>query len=244
MEPGQKWKLFPGHQDRLNQYSRTVGETKIRGRPEPRAGHGLHRRHQQAPGDQDRQLAQGVVRRVRLCGNLRPDIYLTSTRSSTTKTEIRRPRRSVRATAGCTRGTGPEEQLDRADLRPAPVRRLWIRDPLLRHRATVIDWTAIDYTEVRYEFGGADIGSASDPVDETTHVVDVTILENTSRRREALRPAGGRHLRQPPGEHRHHPGPEGLVACRLAGTRRICPPSRLPWTRAKPGARMKRKLPR
>ena len=44
---------------------------------------------------------------------------------------------------------------------------------------TVIDWAAIDYAEVRYEFGGADIGSASDPVDETTHVVDVTKLENT-----------------------------------------------------------------
>lgn len=44
---------------------------------------------------------------------------------------------------------------------------------------TVIDWAAIDYAEVRYKFGGAGIGSASDPVDETTHVVDVTILENT-----------------------------------------------------------------
>lgn len=50
---------------------------------------------------------------------------------------------------------------------------------------TVIDWTAIDYAEVRYEFGGADIGSASDPVDETTHVVDVSDLENT-RAGEAL----------------------------------------------------------
>lgn len=44
---------------------------------------------------------------------------------------------------------------------------------------TVIDWAAIDYVEVGYKFGGADIGSASDPVDETTHVVDVTNLENT-----------------------------------------------------------------
>ena len=44
---------------------------------------------------------------------------------------------------------------------------------------TVIDWDAIDYVEVEYKFGGDDIGSASDPVDETTHVVDVTKLENT-----------------------------------------------------------------
>ena len=44
---------------------------------------------------------------------------------------------------------------------------------------TVIDWAAIDYVEVEYKFGGAGIGSASDPVDETTHVVDVTSLENT-----------------------------------------------------------------
>lgn len=44
---------------------------------------------------------------------------------------------------------------------------------------TVIDWAAIDYVEVGYKFGGAGIGSASDPVDETTHVVDVTKLENT-----------------------------------------------------------------
>lgn len=43
---------------------------------------------------------------------------------------------------------------------------------------TVIDWTAIDYAEVRYEFGGADIGSASDPTD-LAHVVDVSDLENT-----------------------------------------------------------------
>ncbi len=43
---------------------------------------------------------------------------------------------------------------------------------------TVIDWAAIDYAEVGYEFGGADIGSASDPTD-LAHVVDVSDLENT-----------------------------------------------------------------
>lgn len=44
---------------------------------------------------------------------------------------------------------------------------------------TVIDWAAIDYVEVEYKFDGDSIGSASDPVDETTHVVDVSDLENT-----------------------------------------------------------------
>lgn len=44
---------------------------------------------------------------------------------------------------------------------------------------TVIDWAAIDYVEVEYKFDGDSIGSASDPVDETTHVVDVSNLENT-----------------------------------------------------------------
>lgn len=43
---------------------------------------------------------------------------------------------------------------------------------------TVIDWAAIDYVEVGYEFGGADIGSASQPTN-LAHVVDVSDLENT-----------------------------------------------------------------
>lgn len=170
-------------QDRLNQYSRTVGETKYEVGPN----------HAQDTASIDVTNRLQETKTVNwhkewydeyaYAGNLRPDIYLNIYKvehdengdPKTPEIYVRDYRWVYEA------GTGTDQKSNwTAQISGLPRYDDYGYEILYyATEHTVIDWAAIDYAEVRYEFGGDSIGSASDPVDETTHVVDVTILENT-----------------------------------------------------------------
>lgn len=176
-------------QDRLNQYSRTVGETKYEVGPN----------HAQDTASIDVTNRLQETKTVNwhkewydeyaYAGNLRPDIYLNIYKvehdangdPKTPEIYVRDYRWVYEAGAGTDQKSNWTAQI--SGLPRYDDYGYEILYYATEH--TVIDWAAIDYVEVGYEFGGAGIGSASDPVDETTHVVDVTKLENT-RAGEAL----------------------------------------------------------
>lgn len=169
-------------QDRLNQYSRTVGETKYEVGP----NHALDT----ASIDVTNRLQETKTvnwhkewyDEYAYAGNLRPDIYLNIYKvEHDANGDPKSPEIYVRDYRWVYKeGTGTDQKSNwTAQISGLPRYDDYGYEILYyATEHTVIDWAAIDYVEVGYEFGGADIGSASDPVDETTHVVDVTILEN------------------------------------------------------------------
>ncbi len=170
-------------QDRLNQYSRTVGETKYEVGPnhaQDKASIDVTNRLQET---KTVNWHKEWYDEYAYAGNLRPDIYLNIYKvehdengdPKTPEIYVRDYRWVYEA------GTGTDQKSNwTAQISGLPRYDDYGYEILYyATEHTVIDWAAIDYVEVGYEFGGAGIGSASDPVDETTHVVDVTDLENT-----------------------------------------------------------------
>ena len=170
-------------QDRLNQYSRTVGETKYEVGPN----------HAQDTASIDVTNRLQETKTVNwhkewydeyaYAGNLRPDIYLNIYKvEHDANGDPKTPEIYVRDYRWVYKeGTGTDQKSNwTAQISGLPRYDDYGYEILYyATEHTVIDWAAIDYVEVEYKFGGAGIGSASDPADETTHVVDVTILENT-----------------------------------------------------------------
>ena len=170
-------------QDRLNQYSRTVGETTY--------VVGDNHAQDKAYIDVTNRLQETKTvnwhkewyDEYAYAGNLRPDIYLNIYKvehdkdgsAKTPEIYVRDYRWVYKA------GPGTDQKSNwTAQISGLPRYDDYGYEILYyATEHTVIDWAAIDYVEVGYKFGGAGIGSASDPVDETTHVVDVTKLENT-----------------------------------------------------------------
>lgn len=170
-------------QDLLNQYSRTVGETTY--------VVGDNHAQDKAYIDVTNRLQETKTvnwhkewyDEYAYAGNLRPDIYLNIYKvehdengdPKTPEIYVRDYRWVYKA------GTGTDQKSNwTAQISGLPRYDDYGYEIFYyATEHTVIDWAAIDYVEVEYKFGGAGIGSASDPVDETTHVVDVTILENT-----------------------------------------------------------------
>lgn len=175
-------------QDRLNQYSRTVGETKYEVGPnhaQDKASIDVTNRLQET---KTVNWHKEWYDEYAYAGNLRPDIYLNIYKvehdengdPKTPEIYVRDYRWVYEAGAGTDQKSNWTAQI--SGLPRYDDYGYEILYYATEH--TVIDWTAIDYAEVRYEFGGADIGSASDPTD-LAHVVDVSDLENT-RAGEAL----------------------------------------------------------
>lgn len=170
-------------QDRLNQYSRTVGETKYEVGPnhaQDKASIDVTNRLQET---KTVNWHKEWYDEYAYAGNLRPDIYLNIYKVEHDENgDPKTPEIYVRDYRWVYKeGTGTDQKSNwTAQISGLPRYDDYGYEILYyATEHTVIDWAAIDYAEVRYEFGGAGIGSASDPVDETTHVVDVTILENT-----------------------------------------------------------------
>lgn len=176
-------------QDRLNQYSRTVGETKYEVGPN----------HAQDTASIDVTNRLQETKTVNwhkewydeyaYAGNLRPDIYLNIYKVEHDENgDPKTPEIYVRDYRWVYEAGADTDQKSNWTAQISGLPRYDDYGYEILYYATehtVIDWAAIDYAEVRYEFGGKDIGSASDPVDETTQVVDVSDLENT-RAGEAL----------------------------------------------------------
>ena len=170
-------------QDRLNQYSRTVGETKYEVGPN----------HAQDTASIDVTNRLQETKTVNwhkewydeyaYAGNLRPDIYLNIYKvEHDANGDPKTPEIYVRDYRWVyEEGAGTDQKSNwTAQISGLPRYDDYGYEILYyATEHTVIDWAAIDYVEVGYKFDGVGIGSASDPVDETTHVVDVTILENT-----------------------------------------------------------------
>lgn len=176
-------------QNLLNQYSRTVGETKYEVGPnhaQDKASIDVTNRLQET---KTVNWHKEWYDEYAYAGNLRPDIYLNIYKvehdangdPKTPEIYVRDYRWVYKA------GTGTDQKSNwTAQISGLPRYDDYGYEILYyATEHTVIDWAAIDYVEVGYEFDGKGIGSASDPVDETTHVVNVTILENT-RAGEAL----------------------------------------------------------
>ena len=170
-------------QDRLNQYSRTVGETKYEVGPnhaQDKASIDVTNRLQET---KTVNWHKEWYDEYAYAGNLRPDIYLNIYKVEHDENgDPKTPEIYVRDYRWVYEEGADTDQKSNWTAQISGLPRYDDYGYEILYYATehtVIDWTAIDYAEVRYEFGGADIGSASDPVDETTHVVDVTILENT-----------------------------------------------------------------
>ena len=170
-------------QNLLNQYSRTVGETKYEVGPnhaQDKASIDVTNRLQET---KTVNWHKEWYDEYAYAGNLRPDIYLNIYKvehdengdPKTPEIYVRDYRWVYEA------GTGTDQKSNwTAQISGLPRYDDYGYEILYyATEHTVIDWAAIDYVEVEYKFDGAGIGSASDPVDETTHVVDVTILENT-----------------------------------------------------------------
>lgn len=169
-------------QDRLNQYSRTVGETKYEVGP--------NHAQDKAYIDVTNRLQETKTvnwhkewyDEYAYAGNLRPDIYLNIYKvehdengdPKTPEIYVRDYRWVYEA------GTGTDQKSNwTAQISGLPRYDDYGYEILYyATEHTVIDWAAIDYVEVGYEFGGADIGSASQPTN-LAHVVDVSDLENT-----------------------------------------------------------------
>ena len=175
-------------QDRLNQYSRTVGETKYEVGP----NHALDT----ASIDVTNRLQETKTvnwhkewyDEYAYAGNLRPDIYLNIYKvEHDANGDPKTPEIYVRDYRWVyEEGAGTDQKSNwTAQISGLPRYDDYGYEILYyATEHTVIDWTAIDYAEVGYEFGGEDIGSASQPTEED-HVVNVTDLENT-RAGEAL----------------------------------------------------------
>ncbi len=175
-------------QNLLNQYSRTVGETKYEVGP----NHALDT----ASIDVTNRLQETKTvnwhkewyDEYAYAGNLRPDIYLNIYKVEHNKDgSAKTPEIYVRDYRWVYKeGTGTDQKSNwTAQISGLPRYDDYGYEILYyATEHTVIDWAAIDYAEVRYEFGGDSIGSASDPTD-LAHVVDVSDLENT-RAGEAL----------------------------------------------------------
>ena len=169
-------------QNLLNQYSRTVGETKYEVGP----NHALDT----ASIDVTNRLQETKTvnwhkewyDEYAYAGNLRPDIYLNIYKVEHNKDgSAKTPEIYVRDYRWVYKeGTGTDQKSNwTAQISGLPRYDDYGYEILYyATEHTVIDWAAIDYVEVGYEFGGADIGSASQPTNPD-HVVDVTILENT-----------------------------------------------------------------
>lgn len=126
-------------QDRLNQYSRTVGETKYEVGPnhaQDKASIDVTNRLQET---KTVNWHKEWYDEYAYAGNLRPDIYLNIYKvehdangdPKTPEIYVRDYRWVYEEGAGTDQKSNWTAQISR----PAPVRRLWIRDPLLRHRA-------------------------------------------------------------------------------------------------------------
>ena len=169
-------------QDRLNQYSRTVGETKYEVGPN----------HAQDTASIDVTNRLQETKTVNwhkewydeyaYAGNLRPDIYLNIYKvEHDANGDPKPPEIYVRDYRWVyEEGAGTDQKSNwTAQISGLPRYDDYGYEILYyATEHTVIDWAAIDYAEVRYEFDGAGIGSASDPTD-LAHVVDVSDLENT-----------------------------------------------------------------
>lgn len=169
-------------QDRLNQYSRTVGETKYEVGPnhaQDKASIDVTNRLQET---KTVNWHKEWYDEYAYAGNLRPDIYLNIYKVEHNKDgSAKTPEIYVRDYRWVyEEGTGTDQKSNwTAQISGLPRYDDYGYEILYyATEHTVIDWAAIDYAEVRYEFGGAGIGSASDPTEED-HVVDVTKLENT-----------------------------------------------------------------
>lgn len=169
-------------QDRLNQYSRTVGETTyVVG-----DNHALDT----ASIDVTNRLQETKTvnwhkewyDEYAYAGNLRPDIYLNIYKVEHNKDgSAKTPEIYVRDYRWVYEaGTGTDQKSNwTAQISGLPKYDDYGYEILYyATEHTVIDWAAIDYAEVGYKFGGADIGSASQPTNPD-HVVDVSDLENT-----------------------------------------------------------------
>lgn len=170
-------------QDRLNQYSRTVGETKYEVGPnhaQDKASIDVTNRLQET---KTVNWHKEWYDEYAYAGNLRPDIYLNIYKVEHDENgDPKTPEIYVRDYRWVyEEGAGTDQKSNwTAQISGLPRYDDYGYEILYyATEHTVIDWAAIDYVEVEYKFGGAGIGSASDPVDETTHVVDVTKLENT-----------------------------------------------------------------
>lgn len=170
-------------QDRLNQYSRTVGETKYEVGPnhaQDKASIDVTNRLQET---KTVNWHKEWYDEYAYAGNLRPDIYLNIYKvEHDANGDPKTPEIYVRDYRWVyEEGAGTDQKSNwTAQISGLPRYDDYGYEILYyATEHTVIDWAAIDYVEVGYEFDGVGIGSAYDPVDETTHVVDVTILENT-----------------------------------------------------------------
>lgn len=175
-------------QNLLNQYSRTVGETKYE----------VGDNHAQDTASIDVTNRLQETKTVNwhkewydeyaYAGNLRPDIYLNIYKvEHDANGDPKTPEIYVRDYRWVyEEGAGTDQKSNwTAQISGLPRYDDYGYEILYyATEHTVIDWAAIDYVEVEYKFGGAGIGSASQPTEED-HVVDVTILENT-RAGEAL----------------------------------------------------------
>lgn len=169
-------------QNLLNQYSRTVGETKYEVGPnhaQDKASIDVTNRLQET---KTVNWHKEWYDEYAYAGNLRPDIYLNIYKVEHNKDgSAKTPEIYVRDYRWVyEEGTGTDQKSNwTAQISGLPRYDDYGYEILYyATEHTVIDWSAIDYVEVEYKFGGAGIGSASDPTD-LAHVVDVTILENT-----------------------------------------------------------------
>lgn len=169
-------------QNLLNQYSRTVGETKYEVGPnhaQDKASIDVTNRLQET---KTVNWHKEWYDEYAYAGNLRPDIYLNIYKVEHNKDgSAKTPEIYVRDYRWVYKeGTGTDQKSNwTAQISGLPRYDDYGYEILYyATEHTVIDWAAIDYAEVRYEFGGAGIGSASDPTD-LAHVVDVSDLENT-----------------------------------------------------------------
>ncbi len=175
-------------QDRLNQYSRTVGETKYEVGPnhaQDKASIDVTNRLQET---KTVNWHKEWYDEYAYAGNLRPDIYLNIYKvEHDANGDPKPPEIYVRDYRWVyEEGAGTDQKSNwTAQISGLPRYDDYGYEILYyATEHTVIDWAAIDYAEVGYEFGGEDIGSASQPTEED-HVVNVTDLENT-RAGEAL----------------------------------------------------------
>lgn len=169
-------------QDRLNQYSRTVGETKYEVGPnhaQDKASIDVTNRLQET---KTVNWHKEWYDEYAYAGNLRPDIYLNIYKVEHDENgDPKTPEIYVRDYRWVyEEGAGTDQKSNwTAQISGLPRYDDYGYEILYyATEHTVIDWAAIDYVEVGYEFGGADIGSASQPTEED-HVVDVSDLENT-----------------------------------------------------------------
>lgn len=169
-------------QDRLNQYSRTVGETKYEVGPnhaQDKASIDVTNRLQET---KTVNWHKEWYDEYAYAGNLRPDIYLNIYKvEHDANGDPKTPEIYVRDYRWVYEAGADTDQKSNWTAQISGLPRYDDYGYEILYYATehtVIDWAAIDYAEVGYKFDGVGIGSASDPTD-LAHVVDVSDLENT-----------------------------------------------------------------